>query len=135
VVKKGYNNLYMKKQIEIRNKRVLVIDDDVGIQEAIKAVLEFGEYEVYIASEESEALKSAKQQMPGLILLDLLLSGKDGTQVLKKLKQVKETENIPIIMLSAHPDAEKASKDSGAQGFIAKPFDMNDLLEKVKEYI
>src|SRR5687768_16493691 len=92
-VKNNVSSLHPRVEtrgIPLKNKKVLVVDDDMGIQEAIKAVLEFGEYEVYIASEESEALKSAKKQIPGLILLDLLLSGKDGTQVLKKLKQINE---------------------------------------------
>lgn len=115
-------------------KKILVIDDDIGIQEAIRAILEFGEYKVFVASNASEALKLAIKHHPDLILLDLLLSGKDGVEVAKSLRGNTDTLKIPIIMLSAHPDAQKASKEGGADDFIAKPFDMSKLLEKVSKY-
>lgn len=116
-------------------KKILVIDDDKGIQEALRAVLEYGNYEVLIAGDEVEAFKIAEKDHPDLILLDLLLSGQDGKEIAKKLKSHNKTHKIPIIMLSAHPDAIKASAEGGADEFIAKPFEMNDLLEKVNKYL
>lgn len=115
-------------------KKVLVIDDDPGIQEALKAVLEFGNYDVLIASNEADAFKIAQKDIPDLILLDLLLSGKDGREIAKNLKAHTKTRKIPVIMLSAHPDAVKVVKEEGIDDFIAKPFEINDLLAKIKKY-
>jgi DNA-binding response OmpR family regulator len=116
-------------------KKILVVDDDAGIQEAVKAILEFGNYDVTIASDGLEAISLAAHNPPNLILLDLLLSGKDGKEIAKRLRANKKTKHIPIIMLSAHPEAIKASKEGGADDFIAKPFDMSVLLEKIGKYI
>jgi len=115
--------------------KILVIDDDQGILEAVKAILEFDGYEVTTAGD-SEHLKSLKaDKLPNLILVDLLLSGKNGKGIIKLVKENDHTKDIPIIMLSAHPDAQAAALDAGADDFLAKPFDMNNLLELVKKHI
>ena len=72
---------------------------------------------------------------PNLIILDYLLSGIDGKQIARYLKSDKKTQAIPIIMFSAHPFAKKELKDAGVEGFITKPFELNDLLIKIKKLI
>jgi DNA-binding response OmpR family regulator len=115
-------------------KKIMVIDDDPGILEAIKAILESESYEVMATDRMDEVLEAKDGELPDLILLDLLLSGKDGREIAKALKSNEKTKNIPIVMLSAHPSAEDASKEGGADEFLAKPFDMDDLLKVVKKY-
>lgn len=114
--------------------KVLIIDDDPGIQEAIKAILEFGGYEVLITDQSDYLFNLSKDNLPGVILLDLLLSGISGKEVARRIKNNSDTKSIPVIMLSAHPSASKAALDSGADDFLAKPFDMDVLLEKIKQH-
>lgn len=118
-------------------KNILAIDDDPDILDAIKFTLEDEGYRVTISEkgEYAENLHRKRGVLPDLIILDVLLSGKDGRTICKKLKSQKDTKHIPIIMDSAHPDAEKSSKDAGADDFLAKPFDVDFLLGKVKKLI
>jgi DNA-binding response OmpR family regulator len=67
--------------------------------------------------------------------LDVLLSGEDGRELCKKLKIDKRTACIPVIMLSAHSDANKIADVSGADAFLEKPFDVDALLDLVKHYL
>ena len=73
--------------------------------------------------------------LPDLILLDVLLSGKDGRALVKFLKTQKETRSIPVIMISAHPTAIASALEAGADHFLAKPFDMGHLLDIVDKFI
>ncbi|MBI2022654.1 response regulator [Candidatus Daviesbacteria bacterium] len=114
--------------------KILVLDDDPGILEAIKAILESEGYEVK-AYERTDQIRISGEGRPDLIILDLLLSGKDGKEVARELKQNDKTKSIPIIMFSAHPTAWESAKESGVDDFLPKPFDMNELLSMVKKYI
>jgi DNA-binding response OmpR family regulator len=118
-------------------KNILVIEDDESILTAMKFTLEYEGYSVVITDkgEYVENLKHGKNKLPDLIILDVLLSGKDGRVICKELKSKKQTKHIPIIMMSAHPGAEKSVNEIGANNFLAKPFDIDVLLEMVKEYI
>ncbi len=69
--------------------------------------------------------------MPDLIILDVLISGHDGRTFCKQLTTNKATKNIPVIMFSVHPGAAVTIVDYGADDFISKPFDVNDLIQKV----
>jgi DNA-binding response OmpR family regulator len=115
-------------------KKIMVIDDDPGILEAIKAILESENYAVLATDRMDQVMELKNGELPDLILLDLLLSGKDGREIAKALRGSEKTKNIPIVMLSAHPSAEDASKEGGADEFLAKPFDMDELLKVVKKY-
>jgi DNA-binding response OmpR family regulator len=114
-------------------QRILVVDDDPDILEAIQFVLET-DYEVFTDLGDGVERKIQKHA-PQLVLMDILLSGKDGRDITKKLKQDGKTKNIPIILLSAHPNIESTIQTCGADDFIPKPFDMNILLSKVEKYI
>jgi CheY-like chemotaxis protein len=73
--------------------------------------------------------------LPDLILLDVLLSGKDGREIVKYLKRKAETKAIPVIMFSAHPSAEETARAAGADDFLAKPFDIEVLLDKIAHFL
>ena len=119
------------------NKTILVVDDNPDILDAMQYTLEDAGYQVKITekAEYIENLHDANGGLPALIILDLLLSGKDGRTICKKLKSQKETKHIPVIMISAHPDAARSVIEVGADNFIAKPFDIAVLLDKVAKYI
>lgn len=109
-------------------KRILVVDDDRDILDALKIILTMDNYVVDATDKGEETLEKATYQKPDLILLDVLLSGVDGREICRSLKAKKETQKIPIIMISAHPDAKESTKKAGADHFIAKPFDIDNLL-------
>jgi DNA-binding response OmpR family regulator len=115
--------------------KVLIVDDDQAILEAMQIAIEDEGYTVETVADGNLAAAAAKKFMPAIILLDLLLSGKDGTEVIALLRKQKETADIPVILLSAHPTAAKTAVECGATDFLAKPFDVDELLGKVAKYI
>ncbi len=118
-----------------QKSRILVIDDDPDILDAIKLTLEDEGYEVNTSSKPITLNKYDLSNLPGLIILDVLLSGSDGREVSRNLKSNPLTKKIPLILISADTAARKNFQGSMADDFISKPFDINDLLEKVKKYL
>ncbi len=114
------------------NKKILVVDDDEGILDALTMVLEDAGYEVENASRSEEIYKKINKRMPDLILLDVLLSGEDGRDICKKLKQDNKTKHIPILMISARPSAKDERLLVGPDDFLAKPFETEELLSKIR---
>lgn len=116
-------------------KKILVVDDDEGVLDAISLILEEAGYSVDTSLKGEETYRIIDSFKPDLILLDVLMSGNDGRVICKKLKKTESTRRIPIIMISAHPTAEADSLEYGAQDFLAKPFDTQDLLKLIKKHI
>lgn len=114
-------------------KKVLLIDDDESILDAISLILEDEGYLIKTTLKGEEAYHTVAEFMPDVILLDVLLSGKDGREICKNLKANPSLKHIPIILISAHPNAEKSIKTCGADYFLAKPFDTEILLKTVKK--
>ncbi|GGC67642.1 hypothetical protein GCM10011387_21320 [Pedobacter quisquiliarum] len=115
-------------------KRVMIADDDHAIVDAVMAMLEFGGYDVGFTYNGATILEM-KEDLPDLILLDIWMSGTDGRDVCKLLKQQESTKNIPVIMISASTDLEKSAKDAGANYSLEKPFDMDELFEKIDKHL
>lgn len=116
-------------------KKILIVDDDQDISEIIQMILEDAEYNTEIVTKGEEIYQSVEKYKPDIVLLDILLFGMDGRAICRKLKNQKSTKNIPVIMLSAHPDIADTIEEHGADDFLAKPFYMETLLEKVEKYI
>ena len=117
--------------MQSKDKKILVVDDEPDILEFLQIILEDEGYDV-LTSEKGEFLEQLHNGgLPHLILVDVLLSGKDGREIVKLLKSQDETKHIPVIMFSAHPSAEETSKQAGADDFLAKPFDVDVLLDKI----
>jgi DNA-binding response OmpR family regulator len=113
-------------------QQILVVDDDPDILDALQFVLEDAGYSVRTCNNGDHVEKlSDSGKLPKLIILDVLLSGKDGRDVCRKLKHDNKTKDIPIVMISAHPAVKKSVLDSGANKFIPKPFDITCLLDTV----
>ena len=116
-------------------KRLLVVDDEPDILEFLQVILEDEGYTV-VTSDKGEYLEQLHNGgLPHLILVDVLLSGKDGREIVKYLKSQEETKHIPVIMFSAHPSAEETARQAGAEDFLAKPFDIDVLLAKIAKYL
>ena len=115
-------------------KKILVIDDHEGILEVVKMALEMAGYEV-TTSLTSACFQNMENDLPDLILMDILLSGEDGGAICRRLKGNEKTWHIPVILLSAHAGLKETSGGCGADDFLAKPFRVTELREIVKKYV
>lgn len=118
----------------MNKKKVMIADDDTGVLEAMQLMLEDGGYAV-IAITDGKIVRDMQDDLPDVLLLDIWMSGMDGTSICKHLKSQNRTKHIPIILCSANRDTQKLAKECGANDFIAKPFEMMDFLNKVEKYI
>lgn len=99
----------------------------------LKAMLGLNGYDVTTKKDIIDLEAFIDQHLPDIILMDMLLSGDDGRDVCQKLKSKKEYSAIPIIMLSAHPEAKSLCIDAGANYFLSKPFEIDELYEIVQK--
>ena len=114
---------------------ILILDDDPDLCTMIKLMLEYKGYKAVETNNEQDARKFLMEKQIDLIIMDMLLSGTDGTDVCRRIKQDKNYSSVPILMFSAHPNAKDACLKSGADDFISKPFEMNDLLDKIDHFV
>jgi len=118
-------------------KEVLVIDDERDVTNLIKVNLEDQGYDVFVAYNGPDAIAIARERKPEVIMLDLAMPGMDGFSVMKVLKQDKETEHIPIIVLTGHDTKGYKQKSLmlGAAQYMTKPFSEKDIVEEIKKVI
>lgn len=119
----------------VDKKKILVVEDEPHIVKLVSFILESNGYEVIQAFVGAEGIEKAKSEKPHLIVLDVMMPGMDGFEVARKLTNDPATNFIPILMLSSKAQFEDKMTgiDSGAMDYITKPFEKEDLLEKVKE--
>jgi two-component system response regulator FlrC len=115
--------------------RVLIIEDDSHLREAISDTLELSGYQSMMAGNGEEGLKIAAAEHPSLIISDVQMPGLDGHAVLKKLR--KQSPEIPVILITAHANVTQAvaAMRGGAVDYLPKPFVPEVLIEKVKKYL
>ncbi|MCJ8208293.1 response regulator [Mucilaginibacter sp. RS28] len=116
-------------------KRIFVADDDPGIVDAIEMMLDFYGYSFTSTYDGNDLLKLEPAQYPDLILLDIWMSGVDGRDVCRALKANEQTAQIPVLMISAGKDIGKSALEAGADAFLAKPFDMDQLIETIESLL
>ena len=114
---------------------ILVIDDDPDISMMLKMMLEYKGYKVVTADRVDEIFQAISNKSFNLIIMDMLLSGVNGTDICIQLKEKDATRNIPVMMISAHPNAKELCMQAGANDFMAKPFDMDDILNTVSRLV
>jgi excisionase family DNA binding protein len=114
---------------------VLVVDDDARLREFMRVNLEMEGYTVREASSAEEALGSIEDQAPALVLLDVVMPGIDGWEMLQRMQE--RYGSIPVIMFSGQVDANSAgeAEQRGARGFVGKPFDPQQLIERAKQLV
>jgi two-component system phosphate regulon response regulator PhoB len=114
--------------------RVLVVEDDSDILQLVVYNVRSAGFEALTSQEGYEALTLAKQQLPDLIILDLMLPGLDGIEVCKELKRSPETRNIPVIMLTARGEEVDriVGLELGADGYVVKPFSPRELILRIR---
>jgi two-component system KDP operon response regulator KdpE/two-component system response regulator MprA len=120
----------------MKKRRLLVVDDDPGILESLQLLLEDAGYDVRTSTKNGDFVSAhVRREPPDLIILDILLSGHDGRTICRQLKTDAATSMIPIVLISAHPSAAATAMQAGADAFLAKPFDIDDLLSNVENLI
>lgn len=117
------------------SKKILLVDDDKTILEAVHILLTGEGYDVKVISDGRFIENEIEKEFPNLILLDYRLPGKDGWLITKELKKNKNTKSIPVIMISADNTVKKVAKDVGVDAFLAKPFDIDNLIKLIKRFI
>jgi CheY-like chemotaxis protein len=124
------------------NPKILLIDDDVDFVEATKIVLESKPYEVIVAYDGDDGLQKAREENPDLIILDIIMPGKDGFSIAELLKKDSELSKIPVLVLTSY--AEKGGESSIAasggltletEDYIDKPVSPEELLKRVEKYL
>lgn len=118
------------------SKRILVVDDEPDVLKVISLRLEKTGYEVFSGRCAREAFDLARQFMPDLIILDVYLPDINGDDVARTMKNDHRFKHIPIILISATTDSiAQRAKECGADGYIKKPFEPEELIGEVKNII
>ena len=112
--------------------RVLVVDDDPDILDALSEILEVEGYEVQRARNGREALERLEQRLPDVVLLDLMMPVMDGWEFARSLSPAARP---PIIVLSADRNVSTRAREIGALEWLAKPFELSDLLAAVRRAV
>ena len=116
--------------------RVMIIDDDKDFLTIIKSFLQKKDFEVSIHSDWKTASECIVEFNPQILLIDVFLSGVHGLAMCKKLKSNSYTRHIPIVVFSAYPQiGETAIDEFGADDFLSKPFEVNELIEKIHKVL
>ena len=116
-------------------KKVLVVDDDKDILTVVKILLTMHGYNVEAISRWEEIYEKTDSYKPDIILLDVALGGQDGRILCKQIKTSQKTSHIPIILFSANHGIVETYSDYLADDFIAKPFEISGLIEKLQTYL
>ena len=114
--------------------KVLIIDDDKAIIELVKVNLEIQGHQILTASDALTGLAVAQQEIPDLVILDLMMPGTDGFTTAQRLRQQENTKNIPILMLTAlsRTDDKVSGFNAGADDYLTKPFELPELYVRVR---
>lgn len=116
-------------------KTILVCDDEENILEVVKIILEQNDFTVFTCNEEKNIKDSIHKFHPDLIYLDIWMSSKNITQVMKELREEFGKDLPPIVLISALNTIEKIATECFADGFLPKPFTLEDLVSMTNKYI
>lgn len=118
-------------------KKILIVDDETDIVESLKFVLEASGYSCYTAFNGEDGLKLAKELVPDLMILDVMMPKINGYKISRLLKYDNKYKNIPILMITARSQEEDKliGEETGADEYITKPFDLDDVLKTVDKYL
>lgn len=118
-------------------KRVLIADDEANIVASLEFLMEQAGYEVKIAADGNEALALVASFAPDLVLLDVMMPGRNGYEVCQRLKGDPATRDVKVVMLSAKGRDIEVAKglDLGADAYVTKPFSTRDLAVRIRELL
>ena len=113
---------------------ILIVEDDPQVARLIALVLQRSGHQSEIVADGKSALQKAKELRPSIIFADLTIRGMGGEQLCSTLKSEPETKDIPYIVLSGDRDIAEKARVCGADDFMGKPFEFNDLIQLVNKY-
>jgi DNA-binding response OmpR family regulator len=113
-------------------KRVLLVDDELTILRVISIKLRISGYHVVTAPGGQEALNLIKTESPDIMLLDVIMPGIDGFEVLQQLRTFSK---LPVIVVSARPENAQKALSLGANEFLAKPFDVDEMVKRIERLL
>lgn len=113
---------------------ILVVDDEQAIRHLVSVALSCEGYQVVVADNGAAALEEVARTDPDLILLDMRMPVMDGREFLQ-VYHSRPGRHAPVILLTAADDAEGGEDDTGAEGYLVKPFELEDMLELVRRYM
>ncbi len=116
-------------------KKILVVDDDGVLGEMLQYILGHEGYDVAFLKNPTLAKAHIIKYGTQLVLLDKLMRQVDGSDVCRRLKSDAHTANIPVLMMSGLDESRMKCMEAGADGFLAKPFERDELLKKVKHLL
>ena len=118
-------------------KRILVIEDTKDNRKILRDLLTYSGYEIIEAEDGATGVAMAAAQVPDLILMDIQLPVIDGYEATRRIKADPATRHIPIVAVTSYALAgdEAKTRDAGCDGYIAKPYNPRDLLQKVREFL
>jgi DNA-binding response OmpR family regulator len=108
--------------------KILVVDDKPDILDALQMMLEMAGYDVVTTSDGEKVLYLMHTEHPDLLLLDVWLTGCDGRDLCRQIKGQEALCQVPVLLISAHPDVQQMAAQASADGFVRKPFQMSRLL-------
>ncbi|MEX2658260.1 MAG: response regulator [Acidimicrobiales bacterium] len=116
-----------------RPRRVLVVDDDATIRRVLTLNLEAEGYEVSVAGDGEEAKELARSVHPDVVILDVMMPLADGYSVLRALRSSPQTNDIPVVLLSARASDDEVFQgwQSGADSYVTKPFELDEVMTLV----
>ena len=118
-------------------KKILIVDDEQDIVESLKFVLEASDYVCYCAYNGEDGLRLAKEIVPDLMILDVMMPKINGYKISRLLKFDNKYKNIPILMVTARTQEEDKliGEETGADEYITKPFELDDIVKRVDSYL
>ncbi|WP_415327602.1 response regulator [Chryseobacterium sp. MMS23-Vi53] len=116
-------------------KKILIFDDDKTILEVITIIFEENGYQVEISETSHDILEKVEQYQPDVILMDNWIPKIGGVEATKLLKNHEEFKNIPVIYVTANNDIVALAEQAQADDYVAKPFNLEDLEDKVAKYL
>ena len=119
----------------MENKKLLIFDDDAAILEVVTIIFEENGYEVRISETSHDILEKVAECRPDVILMDNWIPKIGGVEATKILKNNEEFKHIPVIYMTANNNIAALASEALADDYISKPFDLDDLEEKVAKYI
>lgn len=117
------------------NKKILICDDDEGILDMLTLVLEDSGYQVIAEANSLNLHQLIETEQPDLLLVDLWMPVLSGDQVVRRLKSNADTKILPVIVISASTDGQKIATEAGADCYISKPFDIDELVGTVQDFL
>ena len=125
----------MTQQIPMTKTKILIVEDHRDSREALCALFQAFGYEVVHATNGREAISRAREELPGLILMDIMMPEVDGFDAARAIHRLTGLETVPIIAVTAMEGVQEMARDAGMSDYVRKPVDIHGLLAKVHVWL